>query len=184
MYRECPSNSDVYRECPSNHMLQYICLYITGPHPLQQQPQHDSLIHINLGQLQDQRNQQAQIAQQHRAQYIAAHQARSNAYTNQQVIPPHANSNNMQNPIVIQPTGTSDYPELNPESGRKNGQNYCHTGAQYFTVYNHDNCSLQSLSIANWIPRTKYVRGILWFSRRYAAAAAASASADTSSFSR
>ena len=31
------------------------------------------------------------------------------------------------------------------------------------------------------IPRTKYVRGILWFSRRYAAA---SASADTSSFSR
>ena len=37
------------------------------------------------------------------------------------------------------------------------------------------------------IPRTKYVRGILWFSRRYAAAAsaaAASASADTSSFSR
>ena len=37
----------------------------------------------------------------------------------------------------------------------------------------------------NCIPRTKYVRGILWFSRRYAAAAAsASASADTSSFSR
>ena len=34
----------------------------------------------------------------------------------------------------------------------------------------------------NCIPRTKYVRGILWFSRRYAAAA--SASADTSSFSR
>ena len=35
------------------------------------------------------------------------------------------------------------------------------------------------------IPRTKYVRGILWFSRRYAAASAAtSASADTSSFSR
>ena len=40
------------------------------------------------------------------------------------------------------------------------------------------------------IPRTKYVRGILWFSRRYAASAsasaasAASASADTSSFSR
>ena len=32
----------------------------------------------------------------------------------------------------------------------------------------------------NCIPRTKYVRGILWFSRRYAA----SASADTSSFSR
>ena len=32
----------------------------------------------------------------------------------------------------------------------------------------------------NCIPRTKYVRGILWFSRRYAAAA----SADTSSFSR
>ena len=31
------------------------------------------------------------------------------------------------------------------------------------------------------IPCTKYVRGILWFSRRYAAA---SASADTSSFSR
>ena len=30
------------------------------------------------------------------------------------------------------------------------------------------------------IPRTKYVRGILWFSRR----SAASASADTSSFSR
>ena len=30
----------------------------------------------------------------------------------------------------------------------------------------------------NCIPRTKYVRGILWFSRRYAA------SADTSSFSR
>ena len=42
----------------------------------------------------------------------------------------------------------------------------------------------------NCIPRTKYVRGILWFSRRYAAAAAASAaasasaSADTASFSR
>ena len=40
----------------------------------------------------------------------------------------------------------------------------------------------------NCIPRTKYVRGILWFSRRYAAAAAAAsaaaASADTSSFSR
>ena len=45
----------------------------------------------------------------------------------------------------------------------------------------------------NCIPRTKYVRGILWFSRRYAAASAsaasaasasASASADTSSFSR
>ena len=37
----------------------------------------------------------------------------------------------------------------------------------------------------NCIPRTKYLRGILWFSRRYAAsaAAAASASADTSSFS-
>ena len=35
----------------------------------------------------------------------------------------------------------------------------------------------------NCIPRTKYVRGILWFSRRYAASAA-SASADTSSFSR
>ena len=34
---------------------------------------------------------------------------------------------------------------------------------------------------SNCIPRTKYVRGILWFSRRYAAA---SASADTSSFSR
>ena len=34
----------------------------------------------------------------------------------------------------------------------------------------------------NCIPRTKYVRGILWFSRRYAASA--SASADTSSFSR
>ena len=34
--------------------------------------------------------------------------------------------------------------------------------------------------IHNCIPRTKYVRGILWFSRRYAAAA----SADTSSFSR
>ena len=28
---------------------------------------------------------------------------------------------------------------------------------------------------ANCIPRTKYVRGILWFSRRYAAASAASA---------
>ena len=37
----------------------------------------------------------------------------------------------------------------------------------------------------NCIPRTKYVRGILWFSRCYAAAAAsAAASADTSSFSR
>ena len=36
-------------------------------------------------------------------------------------------------------------------------------------------------SAVNCIPRTKYVRGILWFSRRYAAA---SASADTSSFSR
>ena len=36
------------------------------------------------------------------------------------------------------------------------------------------------------IPRTKYVRGILWFSRRYAASAASAsaASADTSSFSR
>ena len=35
------------------------------------------------------------------------------------------------------------------------------------------------------IPRTKYVRGILWYSRRYVAASAASAaSADTSSFSR
>ena len=32
------------------------------------------------------------------------------------------------------------------------------------------------------IPRTKYVRGILWFSHRYAASA--SASTDTSSFSR
>ena len=40
------------------------------------------------------------------------------------------------------------------------------------TVYTRNNC----------IPRTKYVRGILWFSRRYAASAAASA--DTSSFSR
>ena len=40
--------------------------------------------------------------------------------------------------------------------------------------------------VYNCIPRTKYVRGILWFSRRYAAASAsaASASADTSSFSR
>ena len=43
--------------------------------------------------------------------------------------------------------------------------------------------------IENWllticIPRTKYVRGILWFSRRSAAASAAAASADTSSFSR
>ena len=37
---------------------------------------------------------------------------------------------------------------------------------------------------ANCIPRTKYVRGILWFSRRYATAASAAASADTSSFSR
>ena len=37
----------------------------------------------------------------------------------------------------------------------------------------------------NCIPHTKYVWGILWFSRRYAAAAsAAAASADTSSFSR
>ena len=36
----------------------------------------------------------------------------------------------------------------------------------------------------NCIPRTKYVRGILWFSRRSAAASAAAASADTSSFSR
>ena len=34
------------------------------------------------------------------------------------------------------------------------------------------------------IPRTKYVRGILWFSRRSAASASAAASADTSSFSR
>ena len=34
----------------------------------------------------------------------------------------------------------------------------------------------------NCIPRTKYLRGILWFSRRSAAASAA-ASADTSSFS-
>ena len=33
--------------------------------------------------------------------------------------------------------------------------------------------------VANCVPRTKYVWGILWFSRRYAAA-----SADTSSFSR
>ena len=41
--------------------------------------------------------------------------------------------------------------------------------------------------IYNCIPRTKYVRGILWFSRRSAAAsasAASAASADTSSFSR
>ena len=38
------------------------------------------------------------------------------------------------------------------------------------------------LALINCIPRTKYVRGILWFSRRYAASAAASA--DTSSFSR
>ena len=39
---------------------------------------------------------------------------------------------------------------------------------------------------SNCIPRTKYVRGILWFSRRYAAASASAsaASADTSSFSR
>ena len=29
--------------------------------------------------------------------------------------------------------------------------------------------------LCNCIPRTKYVRGILWFSRRYAAASAASA---------
>ena len=34
------------------------------------------------------------------------------------------------------------------------------------------------------IPRTKYVRGILWFSRLSAASASAAASADTSSFSR
>ena len=38
--------------------------------------------------------------------------------------------------------------------------------------------------IINCIPRTKYVRGMLWFSRRYAASASTSASADTLSFSR
>ena len=32
------------------------------------------------------------------------------------------------------------------------------------------------------IPRTKYVRGILWFSRRYAAASASAASASASAF--
>ena len=53
----------------------------------------------------------------------------------------------------------------------------------------HFNQLTLSYDVFYCIPRTKYVRGILWFSRRYAAAAAAAASAaaasaDTSSFSR
>ena len=47
-----------------------------------------------------------------------------------------------------------------------------------FILHYVTKCTINKL-IYNCIPRTKYVRGILWFSRRYAAA-----SADTSSFSR
>ena len=41
------------------------------------------------------------------------------------------------------------------------------------SLFNHIYC--------NCIPRTKYVRGILWFSRRYAAASASAASAASAS---
>ena len=40
---------------------------------------------------------------------------------------------------------------------------------QYY--YDYD-VALKPFNVCNCIPRTKYVRGILWFSRRYAAASA------------
>jgi hypothetical protein len=79
------------------------------------------------------------MAHQQQAQYIAAQQARSNTYPGQtmhntgqpmqahttvQPMQAHTNNNNMQNPIVIQPTGTSEYPELIPDSGKNRTKMY------------------------------------------------------------
>ena len=101
---------------------------LKGPHPIQQHqqpprrppdPLTESLIQINLTQLQERRNQHSHMNQQHQAQFVAAHQARANMYhPPQQSLQPHTTTNNMQNPIVIQPT--PDYSEMMSDSGKMN----------------------------------------------------------------
>ena len=60
--------------------------------------------------------------------------------------------------------------------GQKVKLYYLSSIINHIGIYKNSSGDHRILRPANCIPRTKYVRGILWFSRRYAAA-----SADTSS---